>query len=85
MKDREAMVVLEETAVSLRESAESIHPQSSFEEGRLLGYYEALSTIMNQCNIIGIEKNEIGLIDFNPEALLKHSLNPGVGCKTKTR
>ncbi|CAK0762424.1 conserved hypothetical protein [Gammaproteobacteria bacterium] len=71
MKDREAMVVLEETAASLRESAESIHLRSSFEEGRLLGYYEALSTIISQCDILGITKNDIGLTDFTPESLLK--------------
>ncbi len=69
-KQNDAMVVLEEVALSLKESAEHVNVNSSFEEGRLVGYYEALSTLISQSNIAGIGLDDIGLADFNVESLL---------------
>lgn len=70
-KKLDALVALEETASSLKESAEQISVTSSFDEGRLMGYYEALSTLLSQCRAFGIEPGEIGMAGFNPEVLLK--------------
>ncbi len=70
-KHLEAMATLEEVAVSLKESAEAVNCDSPFEEGRLMGYYEALSTLLSQCLAVGIEPAEIGLAKFKPEDLLR--------------
>lgn len=70
-KKTDALVVLEEMAVSLKESAEQVDPVSVFEESRLMGYYEALSTLLSQCRIAGMKPDEIGLAGFGPESLLK--------------
>ena len=71
MKRIDALAVLEEVATSLKESAESMTVVSSYDEGRLTGYYEALSTLMSQCAIIGIEPGDIGLDGFRPESILR--------------
>lgn len=73
MKNRKALAVLEEVAASLRESAESVMVTSSFDEGRLIGYYEALATLINQCDVAGIDTSEIGLAGFAPESLLRQA------------
>ncbi|TAN50610.1 MAG: hypothetical protein EPN21_08595 [Methylococcaceae bacterium] len=70
-RNLDALVVLEEVAVSLKESAEQVDSVSAFDEGRLAGYYEALSTLLSQCRIAGIDPGEIGLAGFNPESLLR--------------
>ena len=70
-KQAEALVALEEVAASLKESAEQIGVVTSFDEGRLMGYYEALSTLLSQCKTFGIEPGDIGLAGFRPESLLK--------------
>ena len=72
-KTADALIVLEELAVSLKESAENITSSAAFEEGRLMGYYEALSTLISQCQIAGIGLDEIGLAGFSEEDLLKKS------------
>jgi hypothetical protein len=71
MKKTKALAVLEEVAASLRESAETASVNSSFDEGRLIGYYEALSTLVSQCDIAGIGLSEIGLSGFTPESILR--------------
>lgn len=70
-KHADALVVLEEVAVSLKESAEQVQRGDAFEEGRLLGYYEALSTLLSQCAVADITPEDIGLAGFTPENLLK--------------
>lgn len=65
--NKDALVVLEEVAMSLKESAEQIEQSDQFEEGRLLGYYEALSTLLSQCKVAGIDPDEIGLTGFIPD------------------
>ncbi|MDD5037122.1 MAG: hypothetical protein PHE55_20540 [Methylococcaceae bacterium] len=72
-KQIDAMVVLEEVAMSLKDSAEQVESNSAFDEGRLMGYYEALSTLLSQCAAAGIESGDIGLSGFTPEDLLKKS------------
>ena len=68
-KQTDALTVLEEVAVSLKESAEQIEAKTDFDKGRLLGYYEALSTLSSQCSVAGIALGEVGLADFSPEQL----------------
>lgn len=70
MKQADALVVLEEVALSLRDSAEAISVGSEFDRGRLTGYYEALSSIVSQCDVAGIDLGEIGLSGFVPESIL---------------
>ncbi len=72
-KHLDALVALEEVALSLKESAEQVKPNSPFDEGRLAGYYEALSTLLSQCQAFGIEPGEIGLEGFKPEDLLNRT------------
>jgi hypothetical protein len=44
---------------------------TAYDEGRLTGYYEALSTLMSQCAAMGIDTAEIGLAGFRPESILR--------------
>jgi hypothetical protein len=70
LKNRDALVVLEEVAASLKESAEQITTSSEFDTGRRMAYYEAISTLLAQCEVAGISQSEIGLDGFIPESLL---------------
>lgn len=63
--------VLELTAEALREQAQTVTSGSPYDQGRLMGYYEALAEIMNQAQVVGIDLTDIGLEDFRPESLLK--------------
>lgn len=72
-KQIDALVVLEEVATSLKESAEQVDTKPSFDEGRLMGYYEAISTLLSQCSIAGIEPADIGMAEFQPEDWLNKS------------
>ena len=70
-KQQDAMAVLEEVAQSLKDSAEAVSNGSDYEQGRLMGYYEALSTLLSQCDAMGIGADDLHLgKDFRPEALL---------------
>lgn len=71
-KNTDALTVLEEVAASLRESAEQIEVKTDFDHGRLLGYYEALSTLSSQCAVAGIALEEVGLAGFSPEQLFNN-------------
>lgn len=70
-KPTDALTVLEEVAASLRASAEQIEVKTEFDNGRLLGYYEALSTLSSQCAVAGIALDDVGLAGFSPEQLFK--------------
>jgi len=70
-KQQSAMVVLEETAQSLKASAAAVNAASAYDEGRLMGYYEALSTLLSQCAVQDITPADLHLgDDFRPESLL---------------
>ena len=70
-KQQDALAVLEEVAQSLKDSAESVSDGSDYEQGRLMGYYEALSTLLSQCDVMGISTDDLHLgKDFRPESLL---------------
>jgi hypothetical protein len=71
MKNENALVVLEEVAVSLREAAENSEVTSTFDEGRMMGYYEALSTLLSQCAVAGIAQKDIGMDGFVAESILR--------------
>ena len=70
MKNSDALVVLEEVATSLREAAESAEVVSAFDEGRMVGYYEALSAIIAQCKAFDIGLDQVGLDGFDAESLV---------------
>lgn len=70
LKNRDALVVLEEVANSLKESAEQINSPSEFDSGRRMAYYEAISTLLSQCAVAGISPSDIGLDGFVPESIL---------------
>jgi hypothetical protein len=63
--------VLEEAVGELCERAEQIQPNTAYEEGRLMAYYEILSGLINQARVVGLEPDDIGLNGFNPDSLLR--------------
>jgi hypothetical protein len=69
-KNKEAIVVLEEVAQYLKETAEGVDASTAYGEGRLIGYYEALSVIFSQCRVMGITGEDIGLAGFDPDTLI---------------
>ncbi len=70
-KQQDMLVILEEVAQSLKDSAESVNGGSDYEQGRLMGYYEALSTLLSQCAVVGIAPADLHLgAEFKPESLL---------------
>ncbi len=68
--NEDAIVVIEEVAASLIDSANEIIGNSSFDEGRRVGYYEALSSIISQCEVMGVDLTKVGLKGFSPESIL---------------
>jgi hypothetical protein len=65
------MVVLEEVAQSLKASAEAAARDTDYDRGRLMGYYEAMSTLLSHCAVAGIGPDALHLAaDFRPEAVL---------------
>lgn len=70
-KNNDTLVVLEEVTASLIDSAEQIESNSEFDNGRRMAYYEAVSTILSQCQAAGINPESIGLSkDFSTESIL---------------
>ena len=69
-KQNDAMIVLEEVAVSLKDSAQMVDGQSEYDRGLLMGYYEAISTLLSQCAMAGIAADDIGLAGFKAESVL---------------
>jgi len=70
-KQQDALLVLEETAQSLKDAAMALNASSAYDEGRLMGYYEALSTLLSQCAMLDITPADLHLgADFRPESLL---------------
>ncbi len=68
---QDALVVLEEVAQSLKASADALSGGSDYDRGRLMGYYEALSTLLSQCAVAGIGPDALHLgAEFKPEAML---------------
>jgi hypothetical protein len=68
---QDALVVLEEVAQSLKASAEAVDGHSDYDRGRLMGYYEALSTLLSQCAAAGIGPGDLHLgAEFRPEIVL---------------
>lgn len=71
----DVIAVLEELVQSLKASAEEMQAQAggdAFVDGRLMGYYEALSTLVSQCEVAGILTADLGLGDrFSVESILK--------------
>jgi len=66
-----AMTALEETAQSLIAAAHAVGSASDYDQGRLMGYYEALSTLLNQCEVLGIAPADLHLgADFRAETML---------------
>ncbi len=63
--------VLELTAEALRERAQTGPFVGPYDQGRLMGYYEALAEIVSQAQVMGIDLADIGLDGFAPESLLK--------------
>lgn len=73
-KQQDALLVLEETAQSLKDAAMALNASSVYDEGRLMGYYEALSTLLSQCAMLDITPADLHLgADFRPESLLRPS------------
>jgi hypothetical protein len=71
IKQQDVLTVLEETAQALKASAEAVNGSTEYDNGRLLGYYEALSTLLSQCAVMGITPADLHLgEDFFPESLL---------------
>ena len=46
-KQQDALLALEETAQSLKDAALALDASSAYDEGRLMGYYEALRGAIN--------------------------------------
>lgn len=69
-KDKEALVVLEEVAQYIKEAAEEVDASTEYDEGRLVGYHEALSMLFAQCKAMGITGEDIGLAGFDPDTLI---------------
>lgn len=70
MKNSSALTVLEEVALALKDAALEIDGSSDFDRGRAVAYYEALSAILSQCAVAGIDAAEIGLGGFAAESVL---------------
>jgi len=68
---KDVLVILEETAQALKASAEAVNGTTEYDNERLLGYYEALSTLLSQCAVMGITPADLHLgHGFQPESLL---------------
>ena len=46
------------------------HERADFDRGVLMGYFEAINTILEQLDAFGIGREEVGLNGFNPLTLL---------------
>ena len=71
MKNSDALTVLEEVALALKDAALEIDGSSDFDRGRAVAYYEALSAILSHCAVAGIDVAEIGLGGFVAESVLR--------------
>ncbi len=56
--------VLIESVASLIEKANEIKPSSPYDQGRAMAYFEILSAMKNEADLVGIAPKDIGLSDF---------------------
>ena len=67
---------IEEILSQLIKEAEEIkvnNASNDFEKGKLFGYYESISKILNQTEAFDVfDKLPKSLQEFNPESLLEH-------------
>ena len=44
----------------------------TFDQGVRMGYFEAVSTILNELETFGIDRSEVGMAGFDPMAILQN-------------
>lgn len=66
----DAKLLLRDYAYLLREMLEAERPDEDFARGRRLGIYEAFSLLVSQVDSFGVTRDDLGLRDTDPDALL---------------
>ena len=63
--------VLVESIAALVEKAREIEASSAYDQGRAMAYFEILSAMKNEAELVGITLKDIGLTDFEDLVGLK--------------
>jgi len=71
-RNETALVVLEEVLLAARRSAEQAQREhGQFALGLKTAYYDVLTVALEQADLLGLARADLGLKDFNPDALLR--------------
>jgi len=71
-KNETALVVLEEVLLAARRSAEQAqHERGQFALGLKTAYYDVLTVALEQADLLGLTRADLGLKDYDPEVLLR--------------
>ncbi len=62
---RDFGTVLKERGLEARKRRDT--ERTEFEEGRLIAYYEVLSTMLNQAEVFEVSAEDLNLQDFDPD------------------
>ena len=66
------LIAIEQTIKALIDASASLAGDSQYDEGVRMGYFQAVSIMLNELETMGISRNEINLEGFNPESMLSH-------------
>lgn len=67
---------LEAKQISETGKSQKSNEQRAFDDGRALGYYEAVSTLINQARVFNISTTSIPSVTFDPDKeLLRKQIN----------
>lgn len=61
--------ILTEAVESLIEKAKSVKSGSDYDAGRKMAYFEILQAIQDVADEVGVDKEDVGLADFDHGAL----------------
>ena len=66
------LIAFEQTIKALIDASASLVGDSQYDEGVRMGYFQAVSIMLNELETMGISRNEINLEGFKPESMLSH-------------
>ena len=66
------LIAIEQTIKALIEASASSSGANQYDEGVRMGYFQAVSIMLNELETMGISMDEINLDGFNPESMLSH-------------
>lgn len=71
-KDDKYAVILAAVIEAAKDGGEAaVRSDDTFEKGQALAYFHIITAVLENAEMVGVEAEELGLANYNPEAMLK--------------